>query len=247
MKNSIVKKIILIAVCAAILLLAFSCTGKDDIETGVIDSNGKEFTADVQTAEKTDETKTDAVENTAVPDSQDDGEIDFLFPTTVSEGGISAEVAGCGETMSEMYNQSANVIVGTVVEHGTTDPKYFKTSVYANVRVERVLKGGLSEDDTVRVADVGEFSDDGSEISVDGVPLLRRGMRVLLFLTDGHSYTVSDEGETMSYSIMGGEAGKFFIDENGLCHNVQEFTKAHTYVMSDSSPARTVDELLNFN
>ena len=164
----------------------------------------------------------------------------LVFPEKGKSGVIYSESGYAGQTIREMYDLSENVIIGAVTEDGVIDEKYYKKSVYANVCIEKTLKGEINTEETIMVADIGIIQD-GIEISIDGVPLLKKGMRVMLFLNRGR--VIKLETEVTSYSIMGATAGKFFCDRNNKFHSVKEFSNT-TYTMSDGNIPFTEDEAL---
>lgn len=169
----------------------------------------------------------------------------LVFPEKGKNGALFAESGYCGDTIQEMYELSANVIIGKVTENGVIDEKYYKDSVYANVCIEKTLKGELKPNDTIKVADIAVIQD-SMEITIDGVPLLKKGMRVMLFLTGAS--VGKFETEVKFYSIMGATAGRFFCDKNNKFHSVKEFTDADTYTVSDGDvPFSEEQAVQNFN
>lgn len=169
----------------------------------------------------------------------------LVFPEKGKNGALFAESGYCGDTIQEMYELSANVIIGKVTENGVIDEKYYKDSVYANVCIEKTLKGELKPNDIIKVADIAVIQD-GMEITIDGVPLLKKGMRVMLFLTNASKGKLETEVEF--YSIMGATAGRFFCDKNNKFHSVKEFTDTETYTVSDGdTPFSEEQAVQNFN
>lgn len=129
----------------------------------------------------------------------------MYFPPKGGTGGRSATIKYMGETAAEIFEAADSAIVGEVVEisESAEDDKS-----YSQVRIHRVLKGSRQAGETVAISETGLRRDDLNDTSFDGVPLLRTGMRVVLFLMPP---TTLKNGET-GCGIRGLYLGKYLID-----------------------------------
>lgn len=167
---------------------------------------------------------------------------DFVFPKANKTNVISAELVHCGNTVEEMYNNSGIVAIGNIIENGILEPEYYDSKLYAKFELTKVFKGEFEKGDVITVNEYGDISNNG-DFGIDGVPLLKKGMKVLLFLSEPYNLSKGNKPEVCY--IMGAVAGKFFIDSSGNIHPSQEFTEIETYNVSDISQTITQDIFLN--
>lgn len=166
----------------------------------------------------------------------------FVFPETDKTSAISAEVVHCGSTVAEMYGNSAIVAMGTITENGVLEPEYYDSKVYAKFEITQVFKGKFNKGDIITVNETGDINENG-EYGIDGVPLLKKGMNVLLFLSEPYNLSKGSMPEVCY--VMGAVAGKFFINSGGIVYPSQYFTNVKTYNVSDISQPITIDTFIN--
>ncbi len=150
-------------------------------------------------------------------------------------------------SLKEMSDSAALIFIGTVKNTEPADSDHVKLQL-ATVQVDWVLKGAAPSD-MVKVQETGGYDETGQEESIDGVPLLKEGDKVLLICK------VSENG---IYYPTGANAGKFFYqdkdtlvfsgslawEEDGLSQNSMpidefsqsDFQKALQSIQSNSTP-----------
>ncbi len=153
----------------------------------------------------------------------------ILFPEKGSSGAlgifefITDEFA---HTLSELYDASDAVVLGTVVK----DDEQYKNegseleNALSELEIERVWKGDIKDGETVSIHETGWRYDDGKSASVGGEPVLRKGMKVVLFLGP------SREGERW---IKNSFQGKFIVDGQGVVHSYEYFSDDNEFSYLD--------------
>ncbi len=84
--------------------------------------------------------------------------------------------------ISELYERAENIVIASVTGYESYLDGGYLPFVFSQAVVEETLKGNLQKDDEIIISEVGEHREDGSDFSIDGVPLLYPGMKVILFL-----------------------------------------------------------------
>ena len=128
-------------------------------------------------------------------------------------------------TLKELYEHKfvGNIVLCDVVSDIDEYAEYEDdTTNYTDVRVVYVIKGEFEEGDTVTVRDEGRRNADGSDTIPDDVgPLLRKNMRVLLFLMPSTMGTKPDfVKEGCKFTGIGAAPylGKVYIDGNNVAY-----------------------------
>lgn len=153
---------------------------------------------------------------------------------------MDAEFSHMHENLQDLYNDSSLIIIGDVIDEGEIDPQYFYSAVSADVRINKIIKGDKNTGDIITIAEAGERDiEPGKDWSVAGVPLLKKNMRVLLFLKE--SYPIG-ENKT-AYLVNTGYLGKYFYDNSGNIHSSAEFTD-EAFTVSDFKNAMTEKQAL---
>mgnify|MGYP000933431940 FL=1 len=119
-------------------------------------------------------------------------------------------------SVAEMMQKSDIVIVARVIrddEQWLSEPSGLQNS-RSVVTVEEVWKGDAAVGDSVSVYETGWRYED-HDYSIGGEPILRKDMRVVLFLTGVY------EGDR---SVCGSYQGKIFLDENETAYPFSYYT-----------------------
>lgn len=188
---------------------------------------------------KTAEGQSDPIPDT--PPAVDGDFTQVLFPSANNTSGMSAMLAYVGESMTEMYQseETSNVVIADVVQDtGIIPHEIGPKEVVSVLKVREVLKGDIQPGSLIWVTETGIRRVDGTDVAIDGVPLLRNRMRVVLFLMP--PYTMNN-GET-GYGIRGVYQGKFFFDTEGMLHAGASLSdKAHQQ-LKDCPDVMTLEE-----
>lgn len=188
---------------------------------------------------KTAEGQSDPIPDTPLAEDGDFTQV--VFPSTNDTEGMSAMLVYVGESLAEMYQSEETgyvVIADVVLDTGIIDHEKTPDQVVSVLRLREVLKGDMQPGDLIRVPETGIRRLDGSDVAIDGVPLLRKNMRVLLFLKP--PYTMKN-GET-GYSIRGVYQGKFFFDTEGMLHAGASLSDEAHQQLEDCPDVMTLEE-----
>lgn len=141
-------------------------------------------------------------------------------------------------TLKELYDHKfvGNIVLCDVISDIDEYAEYESNLTnYTDVRVVRVIKGEFEEGDMITVCDEGHRNADGSDtIPDDGGPLLRKNMRVLLFLRPNLLETAPEIErpikikEGYKYTGLGAAPylGKVYIDENNMAYPTASYIDA---------------------
>jgi hypothetical protein len=136
-------------------------------------------------------------------------------------------------TLKELYDHKfvGNIVLCDVVSDIDEYAEYESNLTnYTDVRVVRVIKGEFEEGDMITVRDEGRRNADGSDtIPDDGGPLLRKNMRVLLFLMPikaGSRPDFAKEGYKFTGLGATPYLGKVYIDENNMAYPTASYIDA---------------------
>ena len=141
-------------------------------------------------------------------------------------------------TLKELYDHKfvENIVLCDVVSDIDEYAEYENNLTnYTDVRVVRVIKGEFEEGDMITVCDEGRRNADGSDtIPDDGGPLLRKNMRVLLFLRPNLLETAPEIErpikikEGYKYTGLGAAPylAKIYIDENNMAYPAYSYMSA---------------------
>ena len=155
---------------------------------------------------------------------------------------MDAEFSYMQESLQDLYDDSGLIIVGDVIDEGEIDPQYAYQAVSADVKISEIIKGDKNTGDIITVSEMGERDvEPGIDWSIGGVPLLSKGMKVMLFLTDPQKI---GEGENdIAYLVTTTYLGKYFYDNNNNIHSCAEFTD-EPFTVSDFKDAMTENQAL---
>ena len=118
--------------------------------------------------------------------------------------------------ISELYERAENIVIASVTGYESYLDGGYLPFVFSQAVVEETLKGNLQKDDEIIISEVGEHREDGSDFSIDGVPLLYPGMKVILFLgLEG----VLENNQKTGYGLTGSYVGKFIYHPDGTIYN----------------------------
>lgn len=172
---------------------------------------------------------------------KDDGTI--YFPDKNQKNYVAdGEITHVGENLNEMMDDSHDVVIGEIINHGDIDPKYYYFSVFAELKITEVIKGDHKAGDCITVVETGERGKDGEpDESLAGVPLLQKKMKVLLFLDAPKP--LYEGSEKMIQSACGSYYGKFFFDNDGKIHPSTEFSNEKSPI-SDFNTVMTEQQAL---
>ncbi len=162
-----------------------------------------------------------APSNNDAPEINTEDTLEIYFPSKDDDIGVQlASIDGC-ENTAELYNKSVGVIVGTVMTDGKIALEESRSPVVmSTVKIEKVINGDFEVGETINIHESGDIID-GKEYAIAGVPLLKKKMKVLLYLIGPTDYYIGED----SYGINGVYQGKFFYDNNGTVHSAIAFSK----------------------
>ncbi len=104
-----------------------------------------------------------------------------------------------------------------------------RDAAYSDLKVVRVIKGDCEVGDMFTVKESGTRRSDGYDIAPDGVPLIRKNMRLLLFLMPSDAGTPPEftkEGYTFSGLGAAPYLSKVSIDENNMAYPASAYIQA---------------------
>ena len=155
----------------------------------------------------------------------DDDDPLIVFP----EKGISGPLgfaffssADFSHDLQDLFDEADAIILGIVVGD---DVQYRNEgseleNALSDVKVKEVWKGDLKDDDIITIHETGWRLDNDQSLSIGGEPILRTGMRVILFLTSPYG---------KERWIVNSFQGKFFIDEKGIVHSYQYYSSIYEF------------------
>ena len=151
-------------------------------------------------------------ENSTKTAAQPEPELYFPQPNERS-GGIIADFASdaFSGTIRDLYERSDLVVLADVTseDQWISEPSELQNAESGVVCV-KVYKGDADVNDSITVHETG-YRYDGYDASFAGEPILRKGMKTILFLTQ-------EDPETHTRAIVGCFQGKVFLDENDVCY-----------------------------
>lgn len=221
------KRIFLIVIslfmCAAII--GCSNTSEEVKDTGIADENQP-------IAQGSDENKDEAVNK-------------VYFPTdSITYNNIHATISSeyTPDNFEDLYELAHSVVIGTVTKSDESITKEDSGLVIslADVLVSEVYKGPVNVGDTVSIEETGERTDT-VDVSIGGVPLLRKDMKVLLFLTEPSNVI---QGDKDGYGIIGCYYGKMILNEQDTVHPASYFS-SNAEIISDFSTPTSVNNVIS--
>lgn len=133
---------------------------------------------------------------------------------------ISCEWKRSFDNLQELYENSDLIVYADIIEDPINIDKglgFVKTKI----KINEVLKGDLVER-KIYIMEDGNINKDGSDHSIEGIPLLKKNMKAVLFLYKNAE--LKDENTDFYYSVLAPLPGKFFLDENMKIHHSSELT-----------------------
>ena len=163
---------------------------------------------------------------------------ELYFPTDTNNQVLSASFPYIEKNVNELYQNSENIIVANIIDYDFyTDGR--SKRVYSRAEVIEALKGNLQIGNVITVSETGQHLSDGSDISIDGIPLLYPGMKVILFL--GSEVPLLDPTRT-GYGLVGDYLGKFIYHPDGTIYNFSLLGDDNAMTLSDVTGPLTEEE-----
>ncbi|MBR4950179.1 MAG: hypothetical protein IKZ25_05320 [Clostridia bacterium] len=122
--------------------------------------------------------------------------------------------------IKELYSNSDFVVYADVIGnpqnidkgHGFTETK---------IKIKEVLKGEISQKE-ISVIEDGLVNADGTDYSIEGIPLLKKNMRVILFLFKNYEFYGENQTKKFAYHVIAPLPGKFIFDKDMKLHYFSE-------------------------
>ncbi len=177
---------------------------------------------------------------TAVSGTGSEAEGGLYFPTNMKNEIIWADAASYNiiDNVEGLYEQSENVVVAFVTGYEA----YLDGNmpfVLSKATVSETLKGDLKIGDEIAIEELGQHLKGGGDRSVDGIPLLFPGMKVILFL--GSEASLGDTDKT-GYGLTGSYLGKFIYHPDGTIYNFSLIGGDPELTLSDVTGPLTEEE-----
>lgn len=172
---------------------------------------------------------------------------DIYFPQkNDSNVAAESEFAYAAENFEQLYEYADTVVIGNIIDEGEISPEYYYKTVSATLEITECIKGDVAKGEQITVAEFGVRNEDGTDYSIGGVPLLRTGMKVLLFLSQPMElYENSTEYIQAPFNAY---QGKFFYDNNGVIHPSTDFATSNVLELSDfEGSMKEAEVLTNIN
>ncbi len=179
----------------------------------------------------------DSPSSIAASDTVTENEVSLYFPTDMENKVLRANFASGIENVEELYEQSDNIVVALVTGYETYSDDF--STVFSKAIIQETLKGDLQTGDEITVSETGEHLKDGNDRSVDGIPLLFPGMKVILFL--GSEGPLRDATKT-GYGLTGSYLGKFIYHPDGTIYNFSLIGGDPELTLSDVTGPLTEEE-----
>lgn len=165
---------------------------------------------------------------------------DLYFPTNINNQEMSASMSYEVKDFEQLYGYAVNIIVGNVTDYETYyHPNGLHTNVFSQVEVEETLKGSIEVGEQITISETGQHLDNGTDISIDGVPLLYPGMKVILFLNEGGQLI---DPQKTGYGIIGTYLGKFIYHPDGTIYNFSLLGGDNALTLADAQEPLTEEE-----
>lgn len=136
---------------------------------------------------------------------------EILLPEKNTQAGLEASLSKSYNNIQDLKNDSYAIVLGDVLlsDKSIRYNDHVDLAI-SDVKIIECYSGNMNPGDIISIEETG-VRDDQGDISIDGVPLLKKNMRVLLFLTEPSNIV---QGDQMGYGIVGVYQGKFFVDQN---------------------------------
>jgi hypothetical protein len=163
---------------------------------------------------------------------------ELYFPTNTNNQELSASFPYIEKNVYELYQNSENIVVANILDYDTYTDDYIP-KVFSQAKVTEVLKGNLQVGNEITISETGKHLEDGSDISIGGIPLLYPGMKVILFLDE--EAPLLDPTRT-GYGLVGSYLGKFIYHPDGTIYNFSLLGGDDAMTLSDVTGPLTEEE-----
>lgn len=152
-----------------------------------------------------------------------------------SKSSIEASWPTGYHNITDLYKGADEIIIADVVGSGESINDKSVDFTRTNVKVVKSLKNVLKEGQIVPITETGTVIGESNDLSIDGVPLLRQNMKVILFIKIRQNNT---------YIILNDYAGKYFINSNGAISYSGNLTAQQHIQMNDIKDGSSIDDFL---
>lgn len=152
-----------------------------------------------------------------------------------SKSSIEASWAAGYYNITDLYKGADEIIIADVVGSGESINDKSVDFTRTNVKVVKSLKNVLKEGQIVPITETGSVIGESNDLSIDGVPLLRQNMKVILFIKIRQNNT---------YIILNDYAGKYFISSSGAISYSGNLTAQQHIQMNDIKDGSSIDDFL---
>ena len=169
---------------------------------------------------------------------------EIVFPEKGSSGQIGSPLFAADDfprDLQGLFDMADAVVLGTVVK----DDVQYKSEgsglehALSDLRVDKVWKGDVKENDTITIHEIGWRYEDGRSFSIGGEPILQNGMKVVLFLG------TQKEGERW---IINSFQGKLFVDSRETVYSYEYYSDKYSFGFIDdvgeTVPLTVFEEML---
>lgn len=138
--------------------------------------------------------------------------------------------------ISDLYTGADDVIVADVVDSGESSISGLVDFTKINVKVIESLKNAFKYGDIVTIIETGKSIDQSEDLSIDGVPLLKQYMKVILFIKKNDDNTCQ---------ILNDYVGKYFINSDGkITYSGNLTTRDHIQIDGGLKDGSSIDDFL---
>ncbi len=133
---------------------------------------------------------------------------------------IAAEWVESYNNLEELYSEADFIVYANVLENPENIDKGLGFTE-TKIKIKEVLKGEIPAKEIV-VVENGQINPDGTEYSVEGIPLLKKNMKVILFLFKNYQYYEDSQNKEFAYHVLAPLPGKFIFDKDMKLHYFSE-------------------------
>lgn len=163
----------------------------------------------------------------------------YIFPAGPEDGEMAICSSSGYSTINELCDDAEYIIIGRVFLREFQWIDSMCESI-VQVWVDEVLSGDMQMDQMITVCEIGYQGSDGYTASVDYVPLLQEGERVLLFLNGPWEYP---DPWKSGYAVLKDYEGKFFYKQEEDCWYAAGLLGKNASVPSDATEPIPDEEL----
>lgn len=156
---------------------------------------------------------------------------EVYFPSGPSKASATVSLTLIGDSLDDLYKEADIAVIADVVEDDVGEYETHDVNeCVAKIRVISAYKGDVAAGDELNIREIGTRRHEiNGEYSADGVPLLHKDMRVLLFLSSEFDMPNGMKG----HSIFGEYQGKLIFDTEGRLHESAELGSDSVTMMGD--------------